>query len=222
MTTNEKTTSAGISEFAKLLGVTHSAVHKAIQNGRIPAHLVGTRNYRGRTVAFITDAEAAKVEFLKNTDPVRRTDGARISAGKRAANAELRCEVGKPTANLPGNDNDIPSIAESRAITEAYKAKITKLEYERELGRLVDAEEFKIRFSTMVVAARARLLGVPSKAKGRIPHLTIDDVGVLTELVREALEDLPAVDDRLQALLDQIQAEWWRPEADTETLSTSI
>lgn len=217
---DKKQKAAGVGEFAKLLGVTHSAVHKAVQTGRIPANLVGTRIYRGRTVAFITDAEAATAQFLANTDPALRQSGARISAGKRAANAEMRGEVGNSVGNVPGND--IPSIAESRAITEAYKAKITKLMYERDLGRMVDAEEFKRRFSTMVVAARTRLLGVPSKAKGRIPHLSVDDVDVLIDLIREALEDLPAVDDRLQALLDQIQAEWWRPDADTETLSTSI
>jgi phage terminase Nu1 subunit (DNA packaging protein) len=39
---------------------------------------------------------------------------------------------------------------------------------------------------------RTRLLGVPSAAKQRIPHLEIEEVEVLTLLVREALEELAA------------------------------
>ncbi len=90
---NQKQTSAGIAEFGKLIGVGHSAINKAIQTGRIPAKLVGTRIYRGRIVSFIVDVAAATLAFYRNTDPGRRVDGALISAGKRAANAEMRGEV---------------------------------------------------------------------------------------------------------------------------------
>jgi phage terminase Nu1 subunit (DNA packaging protein) len=39
---------------------------------------------------------------------------------------------------------------------------------------------------------RTRLLGVPSTAKQRIPHLEIEEVELLTTLIREALDELAA------------------------------
>lgn len=186
---------AGIGEFGRMLGVGHSAIHSAIKSGRIPPSMIGTRVYKGRVVAFIADVEAAKTAFLENTHPTRRQDGARISAGKKAANAEahgdtMAAERHRAMLNNATCDDTIPTITESRAIVEAYRAKIMRLAYERESGKLVDANEFRIKFTSMVTTARTRLLGVPSKAKGRIPHLTVDEIGVLSDLIREALEDI--------------------------------
>ena len=41
-----------------------------------------------------------------------------------------------------------------------------------------------------VVTCRTRLLGIPSKAKQQLPHLSLSDLEVLEALVREALEGL--------------------------------
>jgi phage terminase Nu1 subunit (DNA packaging protein) len=102
----------------------------------------------------------------------------------------------------------IPDIATSKAIVEAFKAKLIQLEFDERSAKLVDATEFRTRFSTMVATARTRLLGVASKAKGRIPHLTINEIEVLTKLIREALEGLPEACERVQALLDGIREQW--------------
>ena len=42
----------------------------------------------------------------------------------------------------------------------------------------------------VVAISRMKLLGVPSRARSRLPHLTLDDVAVIEELQREALEEL--------------------------------
>lgn len=194
----------GLREFGRLLGVSGEAIRKAIKTGRIPASAVGEKSLSsGRKVPYIADVEAARVAFAGNTNPAFKQDGARISAGKKAANAAARggatAEHVQRRPDPPrgadrgddGNDDGetIPSINQSRAITEAFKAKITRLEYEEQSGKLVDAEEFRSKFTSMVSMARTRLLGVPSKAKGRIPHLNVDEIDVLNELIREALED---------------------------------
>lgn len=191
----------GLREFGRLVGVSGEAIRKAIKAERIPAHMVGGKALSsGRIVPIITDVEGARAAFGANTDPLKKRPGAQISAGKRAANAAARGDEAaaehhrQALADAPCgpaiNDKELPSIAESRAKTEAYKAEITKLEYETKAGKLVDAEEFRLKFTEMVVSARTRLLGVPSKAKGRIPHLTVDEIGVLDELIREALEEV--------------------------------
>lgn len=194
------TEGAGLREFGRQVGVSGEAIRKAIKTGRIPAHLVGEKALSsGRKVPIIADVDSARAAFLGNTDPTQRREGARVGAGKKAANAEARgdheaaerhrreLQDEEPSALA---DEELPSIAASRQISEAYKAKMARLEYEQEAGKLVDAEEFRAKFAEMVVSARTRLLGVPSKAKGRIPHLTVDEIGVLDELIREALEEV--------------------------------
>jgi phage terminase Nu1 subunit (DNA packaging protein) len=206
--------SEGVSlrEFGRLVGVSGEAIRKAIKTGRIPAHLVGEAELSsGRKVPIIRDADGARVAFTGNTNPVHRQDGARISAGKRSAKAAARGDAAAaehhrqalsdtPPVPAPAQradsgvlpaitDGVLPSITESRQVTEAYKARLTRLEFEEKSGKLVDADEFRTKFTTMVATARTRLLGVPSKAKGRIPHLTVDEISVLAELRRDALEE---------------------------------
>ena len=41
---------------------------------------------------------------------------------------------------------------------------------------------------------RTRMLGVPSTAKQRIPHLEVEEVELITTLIREALDELAAGD----------------------------
>ena len=50
-----------------------------------------------------------------------------------------------------------------------------------------------MEWSEIITRARTKLLGIPTKAKQRIPDLDTDAIGVLDDIVREALEDL-AVD----------------------------
>jgi phage terminase Nu1 subunit (DNA packaging protein) len=47
-----------------------------------------------------------------------------------------------------------------------------------------------LEWSEIITRARTKLLGIPTKAKQRIPDLDTDAIGVLDDIVREALEDL--------------------------------
>jgi hypothetical protein len=42
----------------------------------------------------------------------------------------------------------------------------------------------------LVTIARTKLMGMPTKAKQRMPDLSGDDIAVLEDIVRECLEDL--------------------------------
>lgn len=80
-------------------------------------------------------------------------------------------------------------VAERAKLAAAQRRRI-ELQIAAEQRRLVDAEAVRARFIGMVTAAKNRLLAVPSKAKARIPTLTVADVEVLEGLVAEALEEL--------------------------------
>jgi len=84
---------------------------------------------------------------------------------------------------------------QQRARLARLQADRVQLELERERGRLVDAETIRVAYVTLVTQARNRLLGVPSAAKGAIPHLTVDEIEKLEDLIVRALEEVADDDD---------------------------
>jgi hypothetical protein len=192
----------GLREFGRQLGVSGEAVRKAIKTGRIPPLAVGEKRLKsGRAVPVIVDADAARAAFDQNTLPQYRKKDPEPQPEPPPPEEDYQEDAMPPAGGAadwsePPPDGDaelgaeVPSIGQSRAITEAYKAKMAKLEYEEKTGKLVDAEVFRTEFVTKITTARNRVLAVPSKAKGRIPHLNVDDIEVIRGLLREALEDV--------------------------------
>ncbi|HME97111.1 MAG TPA: hypothetical protein VKN16_23155 [Methylomirabilota bacterium] len=152
-------------ELAQRLGVDRTTVFKGIQLGRLTKAVVG-RNARGKL--YILDLEAAEAEW--------RTHAAR-----------LRLDAKRNGAIGP-TDLAAATVRERLARAEKFE-----LETERARRLLVPAAEVKVRWAAHVVAARTTLLGLPSRAKQRLPHLTAADVALLDRLVREALEELGEV-----------------------------
>lgn len=87
---------------------------------------------------------------------------------------------------------EVPDYNDERARHEREKrllAELARQELERQLLRREDVE---LAWGNAVNITRTRLLGVPSTAKQRIPHLQIEEVELLTTLIREALDELAA------------------------------
>lgn len=91
----------------------------------------------------------------------------------------------------------IPAIADAAAIERHWKSKQAELDYRRDAGEVVPIEDVlaykagcEAREVEKFTRVRTSILGVPSKAKGRLPHLTHQDVRVIEELLREALQEL--------------------------------
>lgn len=199
-------------EFGRQLDVTAEAVRKAIAEGKIPRDCVGQRIVgKGKVWPVIIDPERAAAHWRANRDPNQVRNKAVLAAGAKRGWAQRRGEAPPPDdgdADGGGGDSGeggsppsnggsglsagakVPSIAESKAITEAYKARMAKLEYEEKAGKLVNADQVKARFIGMVTAAKTKLMGIPSKAKARIPTLTVTDIEALEDLIAEALEEL--------------------------------
>lgn len=186
-------------EFGRQLDVTGEAVRKAIKTGKIPAECV-THDEKGWP--RIIDPQRAAEAWGRNRSPTMVRDKAALAAGAKRGWAQRRGEdpppedeadeAAPPPAGGPPlrAGSNLPSITESKAITEAYKARMAKLEYEEKAGKLVNADQVKVKFVSMVTAAKTKLMGVPSKAKSRIPTLTVRDIEVLEDLIAEALEEV--------------------------------
>lgn len=86
----------------------------------------------------------------------------------------------------------MPEYGKSRARSEFEKANLLELQRKTQEGLLLRREDVELAWGQAVNITRTRLLGVPSTAKQRIPHLEIEEVELLTALIREALDELAA------------------------------
>jgi phage terminase Nu1 subunit (DNA packaging protein) len=84
----------------------------------------------------------------------------------------------------------IPDYDESRARTEHLKAELLELDRQQKEGKLVPAVDVEAKWVEIITMARNKMLGIPSKAKQRIPELDANAMSCLEDIVRESLEDL--------------------------------
>ena len=74
--------------------------------------------------------------------------------------------------------SDIPAYEESRARTEHLKAE------------LLDSKQVQAKWLEVISIAKNKVLGIPSKAKQRIPELDVSAMNCLEDIVRESLEEI--------------------------------
>ena len=186
----------GLREFGRLVGLSGEGVRKAIKTGRIPPAALGTVTLStGKTRPAIIDVDLARQSLGANTDERKQRDQ-RVLSENRARVA--RGQDPKPP-RAPADDagdsqlragQGLPTIVESNQKIAAAKAQMALLELNEKKGRLVDAEKFLSRYTPMIAASRTKIMGVPTKAKQRIPHLTAADVEALEEMIAEALTEI--------------------------------
>lgn len=124
------------SAYARHRGVSHVAVLKALKTGRI------TREADG-----LIDQEKADAAWSVNTDPTLQR--------KKTKNSEA-----DQSATPPGGG---PSFAQSRAIREAYNARLAKLSYEEKSATLVRTDSVKIAWFNVLRVLRDRTLNLPDR-----------------------------------------------------------
>lgn len=174
---------------ARALGVTSEAVYAAIRTNRLSVVRTGD----GRE---LVNSATMREEWERNTQK-RVGRGPKPPAGT-IERTPLRPGETTPSprsSELARTDESIPDYNESRARTEHLKAELLELERKQKEQILVKAEEVEAKWVEIITMARTKLLGIPTKAKQRIPDLDTDAVGILDDIVREALEDLATTPD---------------------------
>jgi len=176
------------SEAADALGVSRTAVYKAIKQGRLPV----VRTADGR--------ELIKSETLR--EDWFATTMKKVGVGPKPAMGETAWPEPRPKRQAPEPERlaspeageIVPEYNESRARTEFLKAELLELERKEKEGLLVRAADVEAKWVEVITISRTKVLGVPSKAKQRIPDLTQDQIAILEDIVREALEELAEAD----------------------------
>ena len=92
------------------------------------------------------------------------------------------------------NTEEIPDFNTSRSKREAMMARLAEIDVEEREKILVSAAEVKTSWAQIISLARTKVLGIPSKAKQRIPDLDTSAMTCLEDIVRESLEDLASSD----------------------------
>mgnify|MGYP003328442712 CR=1 FL=1 len=162
-----------IRSYAKHRGVTEGAVRKAIKSARI------SKKANGKI-----DPDLADRQWSKNTDPAQI---------KKAEEKEATKEVSSNPLSVG------PSYQQSRAIKEAYNAKLTRLQFEKESKKLISVDEVKISAFNAARMTRDRMLNIPDRV---IPALVgKTDIFEMKEILKieivKALEELSKNNDGL-------------------------
>lgn len=133
-----------ITAYARHRGVSHVAVLKAIKAGRIEKEADGTIDPSKADAAWERNTnQAQKRKAKKPSDPPRPDDG--------------EAPVGPPIINSG------PNFAQSRAIKEAYNARLAKLSYEEKSGALVRTDSVKVAWFNTLRVLRDRTLNLPDR-----------------------------------------------------------
>jgi phage terminase Nu1 subunit (DNA packaging protein) len=128
-----------------------------------------------------------------------RLDGDLVVAEYLAKVAPFQAEAQQPSAKRErkppgrpptGSGDDLPEYTISRARSEFEKANLLELQRKTQERELLRREDVQQAWSQAVNLTRTKLLGVPSTVKQRIPHLEVEEIEVITGLIREALDEL--------------------------------
>lgn len=183
-----------LAEYARHRGVTKAAVTFAIRDGRIQT----VTDHAGKRRI---DSELADEQWRLNT---AQTGGLTMServeeraapppaplsptGGQVGFDEKMLLLPEKPEITMNGADN---SYARARAHKEHYLSKQAELDYLESAGKLVDVATIQKEWNAVATTVRTKVLGIPSKAKQRIPDLTNEQYLAIEKLVRESLEDL--------------------------------
>ena len=90
----------------------------------------------------------------------------------------------------PPPSEGVPDYNESRARHEFEKANLAELDRKQKEGLLLPRDQVEKVWANAVTIARTKLLAVPTRARQRIPHLSLEEVAIVETLIREALEEL--------------------------------
>lgn len=157
-----------LTDYAKHRGVSKMTVSNAVRKGRLRESVA----YSGAGKPKIRDVALADKEWEENLD---------LSTAPAAVREKF--DEG-PSAH------DGMSLSEASAVEKVWRAKTAELKFREAAKELIPARDVEARLVSVFTECKTKLLGIPSRARQALPHLTVADIGTLEGLIREALEGL--------------------------------
>lgn len=159
-----------VTAYARHRGVSHVAVLKAVKAGRIVKEADGS-----------IDPDKADAAWTRNTNQAQQR--------KPAQQSEIKSNPYEAEAPIsPPIVNSGPNYAQSRAIKEAYHARLAKLSYEEKSGALVRTDNVKVAWFNVLRVLRDRALNLPDRLA---PLLAAEnDPKVLRDLLDDEIRQI--------------------------------
>jgi hypothetical protein len=189
-------------EYARHRGCSRPAVTYAIQDGRIHSEIDPASGKK------VIDLEQADIDWKQNTDPLVRGNPKPAPLEQRPPEPEpspaptppvavQRPRPARPVASpVPASEDPkeskIPSLTSSRALKEAFAARLAKIEYEEKSGRVVRVLSIRMQAFKTARAVRDAMLAIPAKVSAELAGEK-DPFVVHRRLeaeIRQALENL--------------------------------
>lgn len=155
----KKSKSLSYRAYAKRRRVSPEAVSKAVRTGRITAGPDGK-----------IDPERADREWEENTDqskPLNSVSGTprhrKPPGSPKIPEGDIEAATGGLPDQQSGLPGGIPPYVQSRAIREAYEARIKKLDYEVKKGKLINADEVRVAAFNVARVTRDKLMNIPER-----------------------------------------------------------
>lgn len=164
-----------IREYARRKGISHTAVNQAINSNRLVKSIA--KDSAGHWK--IADEILADQEWAENTSQASPRNRISGEPKRNKATASKPYEphrpdgappaVGSTAASRPDvpNDNEaangVPKYGLSQAIRAAYQARMEKLEYEKEIGKLIPADAVRVAMFNVARKCRDMLMGMPDR-----------------------------------------------------------
>jgi phage terminase Nu1 subunit (DNA packaging protein) len=168
-------------EAARILGISAPAVNQAVRQGRIK--VVVDENGKKRI-----DGATLAEDYRRKTQTKKTTGHKAIKQAEREGLPQIAESPG--SGRISRTAEYIPDYDESRARTEHLKAELLELDRKQKQGLLVPMADVQTKWVEIVSVAKTKILGIPSKAKQRIPELDSAAMSCLEDIIYEALEDL--------------------------------
>ncbi|AGC43265.1 hypothetical protein MYSTI_01934 [Myxococcus stipitatus DSM 14675] len=160
-----------IRAYAKHRGCSHVAVLKAIKRGRLVKSITPDK----KVIPSIADRE-----WIENTDLTR--------APQRAPEIQVTAVIPpEPAPSAPP-----VSINDAALRQKHWQAQLAELKYRKAAGELVEVAQVRHHLEDVFRQCRTRLLGLPTRIKQGLPHLTVADHALVDAYIREVLEQLAA------------------------------
>lgn len=189
-----------VREYSRRRGCSDTAVHKAMRSGKIVRGLrKNKKNGRPEINPVIAD-----VEWKNNRDPnYERTaqngkpifdDGSEAVIPEGAPSSREQEQNEKPPKGPTASDNSLASAKRAQAV---FKAKLSQIEYEEKLGKLVDKEKVYKSLYGVGQELRESILAIPDRHIDNILacHSRNEAHIMLYEALAEALEKLSRIDN---------------------------
>lgn len=149
----------GIREAARRLGVSDTAVHKAVKSGRV------VLSPKSQPKKPLLDWEVTKQRWADHTDGTHRSHVGPQGSPRRERDAP---EVKLPTsASGGGIGPDAGGVgsnyAASRAVRETFAARLAKLEFEKKSGKMVSTDAVYVEAFKTHRKVRDAVMNIPAQ-----------------------------------------------------------